>query len=110
MQNIVVLLLTEFQGQIFQNQDVHKKIGVTYSPPDIRDVLCEFHWGDAIVPREQILFIGPPIIEIIEDQLSDPIIFQDFVKANQDLIFETLLDLLGGILVRNSDNLKRMCV
>jgi hypothetical protein len=108
MQSIVVLLPTEFQGQIFEKQEVWKKIGVTYSPVGIGDVLCEFYWGEAMVPREQLLFIGPSIMEIREDQLSDSTIFQNFVKANQGLILETLLDLLGGILVRNSDNLRRM--
>jgi hypothetical protein len=109
MQRIVVLLPKEFKGRLFQNQNVWKKIGVTYTSPDLEDeILCIFNWGEAMVPRKDILFIGPPLAEIRDDQLHEIDVFRNFIELNQSFVLEVILDLFDGILVRNPDNLRRI--
>lgn len=100
MRYIVVLLANEWNSQKFERKDAFAKIGLTNAPADCEGMVpCLFKWGRETVPRENILFIDHPL-----NPVPQPVDFDELVRQNAIMILEVILDLMGGILVRNPEN------
>ena len=106
MSYIVVFIGREWEGRKFEHEGSFQKIGITDASPDCLEcVPCRFSWGEAKIPRVQVLFIDKPnsVLAGFEENY-----FEELLKNNKYLILEVLLDLLGGIIVRNQESTKSL--